>query len=78
MDYVLDTDGKTRIPTPVTHQIETVVGYLGPQGGSLNKPSDLYIDSQDNVYIADTGNNRVVQLDKDFYLFASHHQSGNG
>lgn len=76
MDYVLDTDGKTRIPTPVTHQIETVVGYLGPQGGSLNKPSDLYIDSQDNVYIADTGNNRVVQLDKDGRFVRSYTDAG--
>ena len=76
MDYVLDTDGQTGIPTPVTHQIETVVGYLGPQGGSLNKPSDLYIDSQDNVYIADTGNNRVVQLDKDGRFVRSYTDAG--
>lgn len=65
MNYVLDTDGKTQIPTPVTHQVEAMYGYLGPEGGSLNKPTDLYIDGRDNVYIADTGNNRIVQLDKD-------------
>ncbi|OPX44969.1 serine/threonine-protein kinase PknD [Ruminiclostridium hungatei] len=30
----------------------------------LSKPKDLFIDNKDNIYIADTGNNRVVQLDE--------------
>jgi len=30
---------------------------------SLNQPKDLFVDEQDNIYIADTGNNRIVQLD---------------
>lgn len=29
----------------------------------LNQPQDLYIDSRDHIYIADTGNNRIVHLD---------------
>lgn len=30
----------------------------------LNKPQDLFIDHHDEIYIADTGNNRIVHLDK--------------
>lgn len=31
----------------------------------LKQPQDLYIDGLDNIYIADTGNDRIVHLDKD-------------
>ncbi|MFD0715984.1 YIP1 family protein [Paenibacillus sp. GCM10027626] len=31
----------------------------------LNSPSDLYIAKNNHVYIADTGNNRIVELDAD-------------
>lgn len=31
----------------------------------LKQPQDLFIDDNDHIYIADTGNNRIVHLDKD-------------
>lgn len=31
----------------------------------LNKPQDLFIDKNDEIYIADTGNDRIVHLNKD-------------
>lgn len=34
-------------------------------GGPLNKPQDLYVAADDTLYIADTGNNRIVRLDAD-------------
>ncbi|MFC4779033.1 YIP1 family protein [Paenibacillus sp. GCM10023252] len=30
----------------------------------LNQPQDLFIDNNNHIYIADTGNNRIVQLDE--------------
>ncbi|NLM25781.1 MAG: hypothetical protein GX208_06645 [Firmicutes bacterium] len=32
----------------------------------LSQPQGLAVDSQDHLYIADTGNNRIVQYDQDF------------
>ncbi|WJH33839.1 SMP-30/gluconolactonase/LRE family protein [Paenibacillus sp. CC-CFT747] len=32
-------------------------------GTPLNKPQGLFVDGQDNLYVADTGNARVVKLD---------------
>lgn len=29
----------------------------------LQNPKDLFIDSRDNIYVADTGNNRIVEFD---------------
>ncbi len=38
----------------------TIVGM--PAGDNFNNPSDLVVDVDGNVYIADTGNNRIVVL----------------
>ena len=35
---------------------------------ALNNPNDLITDAQNNVYIADTGNNRIVCLDRYYKL----------
>jgi len=64
-DYVLDSDGKTQIPTPITHLASDLISDLGPKGGILRNPSDFFIDQNDNIFIADTDNNRIVKLDKE-------------
>lgn len=64
-DYILDSDGKTHSPIPKTHQISGFVNELGEEAGNLSEPADLYIASDDSIYIADTGNNRIVKLDAD-------------
>ena len=42
-------------------------GYMGLDV-PLNAPNDLITDKQNNVYIADTGNNRIVCLDRYYKL----------
>ncbi len=32
----------------------------------LNAPSDMFYDNKDNIYIVDSGNNRIIKLDTDF------------
>lgn len=39
---------------------ETVLEY-----SPLKRPQDLFIDAKDEIYIADTDNNRIVHLDRD-------------
>ena len=55
-----------------TSIIETIVGngedgYSGDGGlaveASLSSPSDLYVDGQGNIYIADAGNSRIRRVD---------------
>lgn len=36
--------------------------------GELSSPSDIFVDRQQNIYIVDTGNNRIVILNPDFTL----------
>ena len=57
--------GAQRIPD--SHQVSNVLITFG-DNVSLNAPEDLFIDKQDNIYIADTGNNRVIKLNPDYTL----------
>ncbi|MEG1887098.1 MAG: NHL repeat-containing protein, partial [Oscillospiraceae bacterium] len=43
----------------------------GAEYGTLNKPLDMYIDKNDNIFIADTGNNRIVKMDKNMNVLAA-------
>lgn len=65
MDYILDEDGKTHIPTPVTYNIKNFIQELGETVGELREPADMYIGADDCIYVADTGNNRIVKLTAD-------------
>lgn len=40
-------------------------------GSTLNSAKDLYIDSEDYIYIADTGNKRIVILNPDYEVLFS-------
>jgi len=42
--------------------------YTGAELGidDFNEPQDLFVDKDQNVYIADTGNKRIVKLDRHF------------
>ena len=37
-------------------------------GGEVSGPADVYVDSAQNVYISDSGNNRILCLDSAFKL----------
>lgn len=54
-EYYILSDSE-RIPMPVSYTCEKVMNYFN---GNLNKATDLYIDD-DRMYIADSGNNRVI------------------
>ena len=61
--YVVESDGRTRISTPDAYEVKEVLLSFQDGEYTLKEPSDLFIDESDNLYIADTGNNRIVKLD---------------
>ncbi len=58
----------TRIKTPHAYETKQVLGALELQVDSLNQPNDVFVDEKNNVYIADTGNSRVLCYDESFKL----------
>ena len=64
-DTVYDEHLAKSIPIPLCYIHESSVHYLGDEFGPLNNPQDVFVDGEQNIYIADTGNNRIVKLDPD-------------
>lgn len=68
-DYILDYNYDIPyqvIPKSYTH-IETIF-YLGDDFQTMSRPSDIYIDENDILYIADSGNNRVIRFDSNLNI----------
>ena len=62
-DYILHK--KIRVPIPLTYTTNRVITYLGAEAGYFSDPEDLFIDKNDILYVADTGNNRIVKLTRE-------------
>lgn len=75
-DYVLDNDG-IRLATPKTYLVQEVITYLGEEGGNLYEPSDIFIDKEDNIFVADKGNNRIVKLNSEGEFEKAYYAGGS-
>ena len=58
-----------RVPIPRAYNVSAQIGNIGDFPGSSNQhfrnPSDIFVDSNDYIYIVDTGNNRIVKMNPD-------------
>lgn len=61
-NFVIDTNNNM-LPIPSTYEVAKVIKNLDGTDTSLKNADDLFIDKNDNIYVADTGNNRVLKLD---------------
>ena len=60
--YILDSDNARVLILNAAHQLERIIeGEFG--GKVLNAPGGIFVDEKGQIFIADTGNNRVVMLD---------------
>ena len=70
-DGIMQSDYRGGIkPIPKTYTYQQSVSYLGEEYGSLNEASDLFVAPNDHIFIADTNNNRVVELDEELNTVA--------
>lgn len=59
-NYSIDSSGNL-IPIPQTYEVKMSIKNLG-EYGFLSHPEDIFIDKEGYIYIADTGNNRVLKI----------------
>lgn len=69
-NYYIQEKEKTANPIPAAYETSTVIDFLTTETGKLNNPEDMFIDEDGKIYVADTGNNRIVIYDSDYtFLF---------
>lgn len=56
---------EVQLPPPVSLRVTTRTGSVGSGAGQLADPRDVAVDQAGNVYVADTGNKRVVKFKPD-------------
>lgn len=63
--YIYNTWNES-VPSPNGYL--SVASYTGEQlgVGGLKAASDMFIDEENHIFIADTGNQRIIELDSDF------------
>ena len=67
--YINETDYYAK-PIPAPYTTLTVIDFPSVEAGKLSNPEDMFIDNDGKIYIADTGNNRIVVYDSDYtFLF---------
>lgn len=67
----------TTAPSPVGYDVAEVLDGNQMGAGRLSKPSDLYVyEPAGEVYIADTGNQRIVVLDRDLRFLREYTGAG--
>ncbi|MBE7066444.1 MAG: hypothetical protein E7385_02715 [Ruminococcaceae bacterium] len=54
------------LPIPAAYEVYTIIDNPTTETGKLKNPQDIFIDDDDNIYVVDTGNNRIVKYDSDY------------
>lgn len=61
-NFVIDTNDNM-LPIPETYTVTNVIKNMDGTDTKLKNAEDIFIDAEDYIYVADTGNNRVLKLD---------------
>ena len=62
IDYI--TNYQWNFPIPKSYWVERIIMNLDGDAVAFNKPQDMFMDKDEILYVADSGNNRIVKLDK--------------
>ena len=69
-NYYIQENEKTAQPIPAPYEVSTVIDFDADAQGKLKNPEDMFIDKDGKIYIADTGNDRVVVYSANYeFLF---------
>ena len=74
-DYTINNDG-SHVPMPLMYEVKDQIRYLGEDYGFFNAPTDLFMDDNGQLYVCDTGNNRVLKLTADYQVSDCYTEAG--
>lgn len=63
--YIFDSNDNA-VYSPLIYNMEKVISGADLPSGDFSDSSDLFVDENDNIYVLDQGNHRIVILDADF------------
>ena len=76
--YIIAPDGKTRMAMPKPYTCEKVIStFEGSATPELNNPQDLFMAPSGDIYVADTGNHRIIRLNNNFD-YVTEYNANNG
>ena len=61
MDYTYSPKN-SRVPIPQCYTVEKVITSFQAENAVFKAPTEIKIDKDNNIFVADTDNNRVVKL----------------
>lgn len=64
--FVVDENGRTAL-VPMAYEFVGMIRNLGEME-FMSNPEDIHIDQWNNIFIADTGNSRILKIDNTGYL----------
>lgn len=65
-DRTYTYEGATAVPSTNIYQVKTIIDEFAMGTTRMKEPTDIYVDNEDQVFILDAGNCRVLVLDKDY------------
>jgi DNA-binding beta-propeller fold protein YncE len=76
--WTLDKDGR-QLNSPLPYILDYEIDGLYKESGTFKNPSDIFVDGNGHLWIADSGNNRVLEFDgQGNYLRAIGADEGDG
>lgn len=74
-NYVIEQGRDEKISIPKMYTIENRLTYFGGENPFLNSPSDLFLGDNGSLYLSDSGNNRILKLNKRFEIEKEYKQA---
>ncbi len=68
-DNYVTGDSNYRQPVPQSYNVVKTINNIGDYEDDkqyFSNPQDLFVDKDDNVYIVDTGNNRIIKMNSKY------------
>ena len=63
--YTVDHAGR-QLPIPDPYILDRIIDKLAAEPDELSTPRDIYLNRENgHLYVADTGNNRIIEMDAD-------------